>query len=92
MLNCCLLTQAVLFMKYNQRMFMIIFLSTSIYLILVTIQKIQSFLILLIKKLLVIGKMKDKSEGKIIDEFVGLDSKWFSIEILMVKNLIQQKE
>ena len=25
MLNCCLLTQAVLFMKYNQRMFMIIF-------------------------------------------------------------------
>ena len=28
----------------------------------------------------VIGKMKDKSEGKIIDEFVGLKSKMYSIK------------
>ena len=40
----------------------------------------------------VIGKMKDQSEGKIIDEFVGLKSKMQSMKMLMVKNLIQQKE
>ena len=40
----------------------------------------------------VIGKMKDVSEGKINDEFVGLKSKMYSIKILMVKNLIWQKE
>ena len=28
----------------------------------------------------VIGKMKDKSEGKIIDEFVGLKSKMYSMK------------
>ena len=36
--------------------------------------------------------MKDESEAKIIDEFLGLKSKIYSIKILMVKNLIQQKE
>ena len=36
--------------------------------------------------------MKDESEGKIINEFVGLKSKTFSIKILMVNNLIRQKE
>ena len=41
-------------------MFVNDFLSTNICLILVTIQKIQSFLVRLIKK--VIGKMKDESE------------------------------
>ena len=42
----------------------------------------------------VIGKMKDESEGKIIDEFVELveKSKMYPMKILMVKNLIQQKE
>ena len=40
----------------------------------------------------VIGKMKDESEGKIINEFVGLKSKMNSIKILMVNNLIRQKE
>ena len=30
----------------------------------------------------VIGKMKDESEGKIIDEFVGLKSKMFSIKYI----------
>ena len=40
----------------------------------------------------VIGKMKDEFEGKIIDEFVGLKSKIYSMKILIVKNLIQQKE
>ena len=59
-------------------------LSTNICLISVTIQTIQSFLIWLMKKLLVkwkiIGKMKDESEGKIIDEFVGLKSKMYSMK------------
>ena len=36
--------------------------------------------------------MKDESEGKIINEFVGLKSKMYSIKILMVNNLIRQKE
>ena len=40
----------------------------------------------------VISEMKDESEGKIIDEFVRLKSKMYSIKILMIKNLIQQKE
>ena len=40
----------------------------------------------------VIGKMKDQSEGKIIDEFVGLKSKMYSKKLQMVKNLIRQKE
>ena len=39
-----------------------------------------------------IGQMKDMSEGKIIDGFVGLKSKMYSIKLLMLKNLIQQKE
>ena len=42
---------------------------------LVTIQRIQSFFDEANKK--VIGKMKDKSEGKIINEFVGLKSKMY---------------
>ena len=36
--------------------------------------------------------MKDDFAGKIVDEFVGLKSKIYSIEILTVKNFIQQKE
>ena len=59
-------------------MFMKNFLSTNICLISVTIQKIQSFLIKLRKK--VIGQMKGESEGKIIDEFVRLKSKMYSIK------------
>ena len=43
-----------------------------------TIQKIQSFLIQPIK--FFFGKMKDDSEGKIIDEFVGLKSKLYSMK------------
>ena len=50
-------------------MFMKNFLNTSICLIPVTIQKIQSFFDQTNQK--VIGKMKDVSEGKIIDEFFG---------------------
>ena len=61
-------------------MFMKNFLSTNICLTLVTIRKIQSFFIRLIKK--VIGRMKDKSEGKIIDEFVGLKSKTYSMKTI----------
>ena len=40
----------------------------------------------------VIRKIKDESEGKIIDEFVRLKSKMYSMKILMVKNLIQQNQ
>ena len=39
-----------------------------------------------------IGKMKDKFGGVIVDEFVGLKSKMCSMKKLMVKNVIQQKE
>ena len=53
------------------------FLITNTCLILVIIQKIQKFLTRLIK---VIGKMKDESEGKLIDEFVGLKSKRHSMK------------
>ena len=30
----------------------------------------------------VVGKMKDKSEGKIVDEFVGLKSKMYSMKYI----------
>ena len=40
----------------------------------------------------VIGKMKDEFGGVIVDEFVGLKSKIYSMKKLMVKNVIQQKE
>ena len=52
-LNCYLLTQTLLLMKQNQKMFRKNFLSTSICLTLVHIRKIQSFLMRLMKKLLV---------------------------------------
>ena len=58
-------------------MFLKSFLSTNICLTLVTFQKIQSFFDKANKK--VIGKIKDVSEGKIIDEFVGLKSKRHSM-------------
>ena len=44
----------------------------------------------LIKK--VIGKMKDEFGGVIVDEFVRLKTKMYSIKKLMVKNVMQQKE
>ena len=56
------------------------FLSTSICLTLVTFQKIQSFLMRLIKK--VIGKIKDEFGEVIVDEFVGLKSKMKSMKII----------
>ena len=52
------------------------FLSGKIYLTLVIIQKVQSFLMRLTKK---IGKMKDEFGGVIITEFVELKSKMYSI-------------
>ena len=72
MLNCCLLIETVQSMKLKQEMFMKIFMKTKICLISVTIHRIQSSLILLIKKLF--GKMKDEFKGSIISEFVGLKS------------------
>ena len=44
----------------------------------VTIQKIQNFIDQTNKE--VIGKMKDESEEKTIDEFVGLKSKMYSMK------------
>ena len=40
----------------------------------------------------VIGKMKDEFGGVIVNEFVGLKSKMYSIKKLMAENIIQQKE
>ena len=40
----------------------------------------------------VIGKMKDESEGKIIDEVVGLESKIYSMKNIDGKEFIEQKE
>ena len=59
---------------------------------LVIFQKIQSFLMRLIKK--VIGKIKDEFGGVIVIEFAGLNSKIYSRKKkkLLVKNIIQQKE
>ena len=54
------------------------FLSTNICLISVTIQK--NLFDQANKN--VIGKMKDESEGKIIDEFVGSKSKMYSMKII----------
>ena len=48
-----LFTDTVLLMKQNQKRFMKNFLSTNICLILLTVQRIQNFLMRLIKKLLV---------------------------------------
>ena len=39
-----------------------------------------------------IGKMNDVFEGNVGDKFVRLKPKMHSMKILMVKNLIQQKE
>ena len=78
MLNYCLLIQTVLLMKLNQKMFMRSFLSGKLYLTLGAVQKIQSFLMRLIKKLL--EKMKDEFGGVIVTEFVGLKSKMHSMK------------
>ena len=70
-------------------MFMKNFLSGKNCLTLVTIKRIQSFLMRLIK---IIGKMKDEFGGVIVEELVGLKQKMCSINKLMVKNVIRQKE
>ena len=36
--------------------------------------------------------MKDEFGGVIVNEFVGLKSKMYSVKKMMVKNVIQQKE
>ena len=59
-------------------MFMRSLLSGKLYLTLGAVQKIQSFLMRLIKKLL--EKMKDEFGGVIVTEFVGLKSKMHSIK------------
>ena len=64
------------------------FISGKIYLNLEIIQKIQSFLMRLIKK--VIGKMKDEFGGVTIIEFVGLKPKIFK-DVLFNKKIIRHK-
>ena len=59
-------------------MFMKNFLGGTICLTLVIIQKIQSFFDETNKK--VIGKMKDEFDEVIVEEFVGLKSKMYSIK------------
>ena len=59
-------------------MFMNNFLSGKIYLTLVIIQKIQGFLMRLIKTLLV--KMKDVFDGIIVGKYVALNSNMYSIK------------
>ena len=78
MLNCYLLTQTVLLMKQNQKMFMKNFLSIDICLTLVTIQKIQILFNQANKKNY--GKIKDESKEKITDEFVELKSEMHSMK------------
>ena len=68
--------QIVQFMKLKKNMFIKIFIEIKVCLNLVIDHEIQSFLILLIKK--VIGKVKDELKGKIISEFVALKSKKYS--------------
>ena len=63
-------------------MFMKNFLNTNMCLTLVTFQKIQFFYESNKK---VRGKMKDESEGKIIDKFVGLKSKMYCIKNIVGK-------
>ena len=58
-------------------MFMKIFMSIKVCLILVMIHEIQSFFILLVIK--VIGKIKYEFKGEIISDFVGLKSKMCSL-------------
>ena len=64
-------------MKLKQVMFFKTLMKIKNCLILVITQKIQSFLILSIKK--VIDKIKDELKRNIISEFVGLKSKMYTL-------------
>ena len=75
MVNCYLLTQALLLMKQHQKMFTKNFLNSNICL---TYPKDSKFFNQANKKVIV--KMKDESERKIIVEFVGLKSKMYSMK------------
>ena len=76
-LNCYLLTQTVLRMKSNQKMFMKNFLSTSICLTLEIAQKTQKFYDN--QNEMVIGKMKVENKGISINKFVGIKPKMYSM-------------
>ena len=71
-------------------MFISNFISGKICSTLAIILKIRDSMVILIKK--VIGKMKDEYGGVIIDEFIGLKSKIYSIKKLTVVNLVLLKE
>ena len=74
---------------FSRWVFMKIFMKIKICLILAFIQKIQSFLILSKKKLLV--KMKDEVKGKINSESVGLKSKMYSLVIVVSEKNLKSK-
>ena len=67
-------------------MFMKNFLNGKICSILVIIQKILSFMMMLIKSWMEDeyekGKMKDEYGGVLIDQFIGLKPKMYSIKII----------
>ena len=75
-LSCYLQIQTVQFVKLKtNNVYEDFHEDNKICLILVTICEIQSFLFLTMEKL--IGKMKDESKGKIIDDFIRLKSKMY---------------
>ena len=78
MLNCYLLTQTVLLMKQNQKMFMKNFCKWKDLFDFSNYLKDSKFFDETYKKN--IGKMKDEFGRVILDEFVGLKSKMYSIK------------
>ena len=81
MLNCCLLTQAVLLMKKNQKMFIKnLFKWKDLF------GFSQRFFDETNKT--VIEKIKDEFGEVIVTEFGGLKSKMYSMKKLMVNNVI----
>ena len=71
-------------------MLMKIFIKTKICLILLTIQKVQSFLNSVNKNIM--GKMQDEFKGKLIREFFGLKTKMYSLGTVDNEEIKKAKE
>ena len=69
-------------MKLKQIIFMKIFIKSKVYLILVTNHRIYGK---------VIGKMKHEFKGRIISDFVGLNSKMYSLIVVDDKENKKEK-